>query len=137
MFVFLVFSLATISILGSLSSRAECLFYFLERTRSCFFRILFLEIFFKIVSLNDLGEKIKKLNAKKLVLKAQIHAGGRGKAGGVKLANNKNEALVEARKMFGKVFRSQDCHQSNHQRRATNLLQIQQLCYIHYPQYLF
>ena len=33
-------------------------------------------------------EKAKKLNTKKYVLKAQIHAGGRGKAGGVKLISN-------------------------------------------------
>ena len=41
-----------------------------------------------ILSLNELKEKISKLKSKKLVLKAQIHAGGRGKAGGVKLINN-------------------------------------------------
>tara|TARA_B100000579_G_C22823928_1_gene852065 strand:+ start:747 stop:1907 length:1161 start_codon:yes stop_codon:yes gene_type:complete len=53
---------------------------------------------------NEIDEKISKLKFEKFVIKAQIHAGGRGKAGGVKLANNKNEALVEARKMFGKVL---------------------------------
>ena len=57
-----------------------------------------------IHSLNDLGEKIKKLKAKKFVLKAQIHAGGRGKAGGVKLINEKKELLSEAKKMMGKVL---------------------------------
>ena len=35
------------------------------------------------------------------VIKAQIHAGGRGKAGGVKLAKNKAEALEIATNMFG------------------------------------
>ena len=57
-----------------------------------------------IHSLNDLGEKIKKLKAKKFVLKAQIHAGGRGKAGGVKLINEKKELLSEAKKMMGKIL---------------------------------
>ena len=38
-----------------------------------------------ILSLDEIKEKIKKLNSKEFVLKAQIHAGGRGKAGGVKL----------------------------------------------------
>ena len=39
-----------------------------------------------IMSVDEIREKIKKLKSKEFVLKAQIHAGGRGKAGGVKLA---------------------------------------------------
>jgi len=35
-------------------------------------------------SVDDIVEKAKKLKTRKYVLKAQIHAGGRGKAGGVK-----------------------------------------------------
>jgi succinyl-CoA synthetase beta subunit len=35
------------------------------------------------------------------VIKAQVHAGGRGKAGGVKLARNKAEAVENARKILG------------------------------------
>jgi succinyl-CoA synthetase beta subunit len=37
-----------------------------------------------------------------VVVKAQIHAGGRGKAGGVKLAHNPNEAERMANEMLGK-----------------------------------
>jgi succinyl-CoA synthetase beta subunit len=37
-----------------------------------------------------------------VVVKAQIHAGGRGKAGGVKLAHGPNEAECLAREMIGK-----------------------------------
>ena len=33
----------------------------------------------------DLKEKVKALNTNNLFIKAQIHAGGRGKAGGIKL----------------------------------------------------
>ena len=40
-----------------------------------------------ILSLNEIKEIIK-LKSKEFVLKAQIHAGGRGKAGGVKLIKN-------------------------------------------------
>ena len=40
----------------------------------------------------------------KVVVKAQIHSGGRGKAGGVILANTKEEAIEAARKLFGKVL---------------------------------
>ena len=35
-------------------------------------------------------------------MKAQIHAGGRGKAGGVKLVKNLSELETEAKNMFGK-----------------------------------
>ena len=41
-----------------------------------------------IFSLNEIDEKFKKLKTQKVVLKAQIHAGGRGKAGGIKIVNN-------------------------------------------------
>ena len=41
-----------------------------------------------INNLNEIDEKISKLKSKTFVVKAQIHAGGRGKAGGIKLAKN-------------------------------------------------
>ena len=41
-----------------------------------------------IFSINEIKEKISKLKSGKFVLKAQIHAGGRGKAGGVKLVKS-------------------------------------------------
>ena len=40
------------------------------------------------LNVKELIEKAKSLNTEKYVLKAQIHAGGRGKAGGVKLTKN-------------------------------------------------
>lgn len=46
----------------------------------------------------------KELNAKLFVVKAQIHAGGRGKAGGVKLTKDKNEVKALAKEMLGKVL---------------------------------
>ena len=54
-----------------------------------------------IFSLNEIEEKIKKLNSKEYVLKAQIHAGGRGKGGGIKLVRNIEKLNFEAKKMFG------------------------------------
>ena len=57
-----------------------------------------------ILNVNEIKDRIKKLNSKKYVLKAQIHAGGRGKAGGVKLVNSISELEVEADKMMGKVL---------------------------------
>ena len=57
-----------------------------------------------IFSLNELKEKISKLKSKEFVLKAQIHAGGRGKAGGVKLIKDPKELEIQAKKMMGKVL---------------------------------
>ena len=57
-----------------------------------------------IVSPNEIKEKISQLKSKKFVLKAQIHAGGRGKAGGVKLIKNIEELEKEAEKMMGKIL---------------------------------
>ena len=57
-----------------------------------------------ILKLTEIEEKIKKLNKKNLVIKAQIHAGGRGKAGGIKLIKNKEDLIKEAKKMLGKTL---------------------------------
>jgi succinyl-CoA synthetase beta subunit len=54
-----------------------------------------------IFSLDEIKDKIKELNSKEFVLKAQIHAGGRGKGGGVKLVKNFEELMNQAEKMFG------------------------------------
>ena len=54
-----------------------------------------------IFSPNEIDEKIKQLKFKEFVVKAQIHAGGRGKGGGVKLVKNIEEVKVQAKKMFG------------------------------------
>ena len=53
-----------------------------------------------IFSLNEIDEKIKQLKSKEFVLKAQIHAGGRGKGGGVKIVKNLEELKIQAKKMF-------------------------------------
>ncbi len=57
-----------------------------------------------VFSLNEIRDKISKLNKKSFVLKAQIHAGGRGKAGGVKLVKNVENLEEEAKKMMGKIL---------------------------------
>ena len=57
-----------------------------------------------INSIDEIKEKISKLNTKEFVLKAQIHAGGRGKAGGVKLIKNVSDLETEAKKMMGKTL---------------------------------
>ena len=57
-----------------------------------------------IYSIDEIKEKILKLKSKEFVLKAQIHAGGRGKAGGVKLIKDVKNLEIEAVKMMGKVL---------------------------------
>ena len=57
-----------------------------------------------IFSVAEIKDKIKTLKNGNFVLKAQIHAGGRGKAGGVKLVKNLSELETEASKMIGKVL---------------------------------
>ncbi|HPI73581.1 MAG TPA: ADP-forming succinate--CoA ligase subunit beta [bacterium] len=52
-------------------------------------------------SLNQVPEIVAALPGPEWVLKAQVHAGGRGKAGGIKLVRSESEAVDAARKMFG------------------------------------
>lgn len=57
-----------------------------------------------INSLDEAEKAIDTLNANITVVKAQIHAGGRGKAGGVIVCKNKNGALEACKKIFGKTL---------------------------------
>jgi succinyl-CoA synthetase beta subunit len=53
------------------------------------------------------------------VLKAQVHAGGRGKAGGIKVANSPEEALTLASQMIGMLLKT---HQAPQGLRVEKLL---------------
>ena len=70
----------------------------------------------------EINQKIKLLNSEKLVLKAQIHAGGRGKAGGVKLID-KSQAEAEANKMFGKILVT---HQTGKEGKKVERIYVQE-----------
>lgn len=52
----------------------------------------------------DINEQIDQFNAEIYVAKAQIHAGGRGKAGGIKIVQNKEDAKKAALQMFGRTL---------------------------------
>ena len=52
-------------------------------------------------SVKEALEAYDKLNTETVVVKAQIHAGGRGKGGGVKLAHSRSEVEELARKILG------------------------------------
>ena len=54
------------------------------------------------LSVEEVLEKAKLLKTEKFVLKAQIHAGGRGKAGGVKILETLDELEKSSRELFGK-----------------------------------
>ena len=76
-----------------------------------------------ILSTNEIDQKISKLKSKEFVLKAQIHAGGRGKAGGVKLIKSLEELKQEANKMMGKVLVT---HQTGKQGRKVQRLYVEE-----------
>jgi succinyl-CoA synthetase beta subunit len=50
---------------------------------------------------DDLRDAIERLNTPVFVVKAQIHAGGRGKAGGVKVVTSAGEAEAAGERMLG------------------------------------
>ncbi len=75
-----------------------------------------------VYNLKELKDASKKIKTSKIVLKAQIHAGGRGKAGGVKVVNNFDELKEEARKLFGKVLVT---HQTGPQGREVKRLYLE------------
>ena len=55
-------------------------------------------------SVEEAVENAKKLSTPVVVVKAQIHAGGRGKAGGVKIAKNLEEVKQYAGEILGKTL---------------------------------
>ncbi len=86
-----------------------------------------------IFSIDKINEEIKKLKSKEYVLKAQIHAGGRGKAGGVKLIKNINELNLEAKKMMGKILIT---HQTGPEGKEVKRLYIEEASNIEKEFYL-
>jgi succinyl-CoA synthetase beta subunit len=65
----------------------------------------------------------KELGTEVLVVKAQIHAGGRGKGGGVKLARSADEAREIARQMLGMKLVT---HQTGPEGREVRVLLIEE-----------
>ena len=73
-------------------------------------------------SIDELLKKAKSLKTEKFVLKAQIHAGGRGKAGGVKIVNTIDELSSAANEMLGKKLVT---HQTGPQGREVKRLYVE------------
>lgn len=70
-------------------------------------------------------EAAKALGTQVNVVKAQIHAGGRGKAGGVKVAKNLDEVRTYAQEILGKVLVT---HQTGPEGKEVKRLLIEQGC---------
>jgi succinyl-CoA synthetase beta subunit len=86
-----------------------------------------------IFSIDEINKKITKLKSKEFVLKAQIHAGGRGKAGGVKLIKDISDLENEAKLMFGKVLVT---HQTGPEGKEVKRLYIEEASDIYQELYL-
>ena len=75
------------------------------------------------LSVEELIKKAKLLNTQKYVLKAQIHAGGRGKAGGVKILDTIEELRRAAKEMMGKILVT---HQTGPEGREVKRLYVEE-----------
>jgi succinyl-CoA synthetase beta subunit len=73
-------------------------------------------------TVGELIEKSKSLKTEKFVLKAQIHAGGRGKAGGVKILDTIEELSVAAKELLGKTLVT---HQTGPEGREVKRLYVE------------
>ena len=76
-----------------------------------------------IFSIDEIRNKISELKSEKFVLKAQIHAGGRGKAGGVKLVQSIEELEKESKLMMGKILTT---HQTGPEGKQVKRLYIEE-----------
>ena len=80
-----------------------------------------------IFSLKEIDKNFEKLKTNKIVLKAQIHAGGRGKAGGIKIVDNLNELKKQAKNLFGKRLVT---HQTGPKGREIKRIYLEETCNI-------
>ena len=86
-----------------------------------------------VYSVNEIRGKISQLKSKEFVLKAQIHAGGRGKAGGVKLVSSIDDLEKEAEIMMGKILIT---HQTGPEGKEVKRLYIEEASNISKELYL-
>jgi succinyl-CoA synthetase beta subunit len=76
-------------------------------------------------TVDEAVQAAKELGTSVVVVKAQIHAGGRGKAGGVKVAKNLDEVRAYAEQILGKVLVT---HQTGPEGKEVKRLLIEQGC---------
>ncbi|MDC2969772.1 ADP-forming succinate--CoA ligase subunit beta [Candidatus Pelagibacter sp.] len=75
------------------------------------------------LNVSELIEKAKTLKTEKYVLKAQIHAGGRGKAGGIKILDSLEELRTAANELLGKTLVT---HQTGPEGREVKRLYVEE-----------
>ncbi|WP_210129413.1 ADP-forming succinate--CoA ligase subunit beta [Staphylococcus sp. GDX8P66P] len=78
-------------------------------------------------------EKAKELDSNVYVVKAQIHAGGRGNAGGVKIAKSLSEVETYAKELLGKTLVT---HQTGPEGKEIKRLYIEEGCDIQKEYYV-
>jgi len=78
---------------------------------------------FPAFTVDEAGKAAEKLGGNQVVVKAQIHAGGRGKGGGIKLANTVDEVREHASKMLGNTLIT---HQTGPEGKQVNRLLIEE-----------
>ncbi|MEE3080041.1 MAG: ADP-forming succinate--CoA ligase subunit beta [Bdellovibrionota bacterium] len=83
-------------------------------------------------TVDEAVEAAKKLGGNVWVVKAQIHAGGRGKAGGVKLAKSLDEVKLHADDILGKTLVT---HQTGPEGKKVLKLLIEEGCEIEHEYY--
>lgn len=76
-------------------------------------------------TVDEAVEAAKELGTSVVVVKAQIHAGGRGKAGGVKVAKSLDEVRTYASEILGKVLVT---HQTGPEGKEVKRLLIEEGC---------
>ena len=84
-------------------------------------------------SVEEVLEKSKLLKTNKYVLKAQIHAGGRGKAGGIKILDNLDDLKKESSNLLGKFLKT---HQTEPEGKEVKRLYIEEVTEIDKEFYL-
>lgn len=84
-------------------------------------------------TVDEAVQAAKELNSNVVVVKAQIHAGGRGKAGGVKIAKNLDEVRTYAGELLGKTLVT---HQTGPEGKEVKRLLIEKGCDIKKEYYI-
>ncbi len=85
------------------------------------------------LTVEELVEKSKSLKTNKFILKAQIHAGGRGKAGGVKILDSIEELTKASKEMMGKKLVT---HQTGPEGKVVRRLYVEEASKIEKEFYL-
>ena len=88
---------------------------------------------FVITNLNDLEGAYERTDGKRSIVKAQVHAGGRGKAGGVRAVETRQELECAVKDLLGKNLVT---YQTTEKGQPVNAILVEQPCDIKRELYL-